>query len=95
DDWTPPQPCVALAQRGGSEVRVFDDSYHDFDNPLPGVRVRADVPNGVRPGQGVHVGQNPAARDEAYALLRERLRETFAAPATAGAPAAPAPAHGR
>lgn len=80
DDWTPPEPCVALARRSGSEVRLFEDSHHDFDNPLPGVRLRTDVPNGVRPGQGVHAGQNAAAREAAYALLRERLAAAFGAP---------------
>lgn len=79
DDWTPPEPCVALARRSGGEVRVFDDSHHDFDNPWPGVRLRTDVPNGVRPGQGVHAGQNAAAREAAYALLRERLAAAFGA----------------
>jgi len=106
DDWTPPEPCVALARQTGSEVRLFEDSYHDFDNPLPGVRLRTDVPNGVHPGRGVHVGQNLAAREQAGALLRERLDAAFgpaarAAPASAAAAAAaaavssPAPAPAR
>ncbi|MCW5648852.1 MAG: dienelactone hydrolase family protein [Ramlibacter sp.] len=73
DDWTPPQPCIDLGQRVGAEVNVYPDSYHDFDSPVGQVRVRADVPNGVNPGQGVHVGPNPAARDKAYARLRELL----------------------
>ncbi|MBX3656197.1 MAG: dienelactone hydrolase family protein [Ramlibacter sp.] len=73
DDWTPPQPCIDLGQRVGAEVNVYPDSYHDFDSPVGQVRVRADVPNGVNPGQGVHVGPNPAARDKAYARLRDLL----------------------
>lgn len=78
DDWTPPGPCTELAARTGSEARLFADSHHDFDNPVPGVRLRTDVPNGARPGQGVHAGGNPAARQEAYALLRERLQAALA-----------------
>ena len=41
-------------------------------------RMPIDVPNGVNPGDGVHVGSNPAARDKANAKVRafllERLR---------------------
>lgn len=73
DDWTPPGPCIELGQAAGAEVNVYPDSYHDFDSPVGQVRVRADVPNGVNPGLGVHVGPNPAARDKAYARLRELL----------------------
>lgn len=73
DDWTPPAPCMALGQRAGLEVNVFADSYHDFDNPVGTVRLRADVPNGVHPGQGVHAGRNPAAREQAYTRLRQVL----------------------
>jgi len=77
DDWTPPAPCVALGNASGAEVNVYPDSYHDFDNPTGQVRVRTDVPNGTHPGQGVHVGPNPVAREQAYARLRELLRKAF------------------
>lgn len=73
DDWTPPAPCIELGRRVGAEVHVFPDSHHDFDNPVGRVRLRTDVPNGLRPGQGVHTGPNPQARQQAYALLRQRL----------------------
>jgi dienelactone hydrolase len=73
DDWTPPEPCVALGKAVGAEVNVYADSYHDFDNPVGEVRLRKNVPNGVNPGQGVHAGPNPAARQQAYARLREVL----------------------
>jgi dienelactone hydrolase len=73
DDWTPPGPCIALGQAVGAEVNVYLDSYHDFDNPVGQVRVRHDVPNGVNPGQGVHVGPNPAAREKAYGQLKGLL----------------------
>jgi dienelactone hydrolase len=79
DDWTPAAPCVALGQSVGAEVHVYPDSYHDFDNPVGTVRHRADVPNGVNPGQGVHAGANPAARAQAYARLRSRLDELVSA----------------
>ena len=70
DDWTPPAPCVALGNSVGAEVNLYADSYHDFDNPVGEVRLRKDVPNGVNPGQGVHVGPNPEAREQAYARLK-------------------------
>ena len=77
DDWTPPGPCVELGKAVGAEVNLYADSYHDFDNPVGEVRLRLDVPNGVNPGQGVHVGPNPAAREKAYARLRELLVQAF------------------
>jgi dienelactone hydrolase len=77
DDWTPPGPCVALGQAVGAEVNVFADSYHDFDNPVGDVRGRLDVPNGVNPGQGVHVGANPVAREKAYLRLMVLLAKAF------------------
>jgi len=77
DDWTPPAPCIALGQAAGAEVNVYADSYHDFDNPVGRLRLRSDVPNGANPGQGVHAGPNPAAREKAYARLLELLRQAF------------------
>ena len=77
DDWTPPGPCLALGKTVGAEVNLYPDSYHDFDNPAGQVRLRTDVPNGVHPGQGVHAGPNPVAREAAYARLRELLRKAF------------------
>ena len=77
DDWTPPGPCVALGQAVGAEVNVFADSYHDFDNPTGQVRLRKDVPNGVNPGQGVHVGANPVAREKAYLRLKVLLAKAL------------------
>lgn len=72
DDWTPPGACVELGKRSAKvTVRVLPDAYHDFDHPSAPVRVRKDVPNGVRPGEGVTVGSNPAARRQAYAEMLE------------------------
>ena len=49
-----------------------------FDAPAGKVVLRTDVPNGVRPGQGVHVGPNPAARAAATSSVRAFLRERLA-----------------
>jgi dienelactone hydrolase len=77
DDWTPPAPCVALGNGVGAEVNVYADSYHDFDNPVGEVRLRTDIPNGVNPGQGVHVGPNPVARERAYSRLKLLLTKAL------------------
>ena len=77
DDWTPSAPCVALA-KSVTEIRpeivVYPGAWHGFDSDAP-VRLRKDVPNGVNPGQGVHVGGNPAAwrasRDRVVRFLAE------------------------
>jgi dienelactone hydrolase len=81
DDWTPAKPCVELhgkvhAQYPGDtfELRLYPDSYHDFDAPNVPLRVRKDVPNGVNPGKGVTVGSNSVAREKAYAEVVEFLR---------------------
>ena len=77
DDWTPSAPCVALATSVTDmrpEIAVYPGAWHGFDSDAP-VRLRKDVPNGVNPGQGVHVGGNPAAwrasRDRVVRFLAE------------------------
>jgi dienelactone hydrolase len=63
DDWTPSVPCVALARANVEprpQIVVYPGASHGFDSDAP-VRLRKDVPNGVNPGQGVHVGGNAAA----------------------------------
>lgn len=75
DDWTPPQPCIDLGQRIGAQVYVYPEAYHGFDSPTGKVRLRKEVPNGVNPGQGVHVGPHPDSRDDAYEKLRLLLEK--------------------
>ena len=77
DDWTPAAPCRKLARAAGEpkpEIDVYAGAYHDFDGDGP-VRLRKDVPNGVNPGQGVHVGGNAAARRASQARLLKFLAE--------------------
>lgn len=79
DDWTPPGPCRQLTAEAGMAVQleVYEGAYHGFDGTAP-LRLRKDVPNGVHPGMGVHVGGNPAAREASQqrllAFLREQLK---------------------
>ena len=73
DDWTPPEPCIVLGKAVGAEVNVYADSHHGFDGPRGAVKLYTQVPNGSNPGQGVHAGPNPAAREQSYARLRVLL----------------------
>ena len=54
------------------------DTHHGFDSPNRFGPVHLDVPNGVRPGQGVTVASNAAARDDAYLRMKEQLRTALA-----------------
>lgn len=79
DDWTPAEPCKALATNVAArgepmQIVTYPSTYHDFDNPaLKSARVRADVPNGVKPGAGVTVAPNPVAREDAKLRVRAFL----------------------
>jgi dienelactone hydrolase len=78
DDWTAPQPCIDLAARlagAGDPVKitVYPDTFHGFDAPVGRKRQRLEVPNGVKPGEGVTVAPNPEARADAYARLKAFL----------------------
>ena len=77
DDWTPAAWCMALKERmpKALELKVLPDAYHDFDHPNVPVRLRKDIPNGMRPGEGVTVGSNPAARRAAYDAMFEFLEK--------------------
>ena len=83
DDWTPAAACAELGEAMAARdedllVTTYSGSYHAFDSPTGKVVHRADVPNGVHPGQGVHVGPNPVAREAANASVRAFLRERLA-----------------
>jgi dienelactone hydrolase len=75
DDWTPAAPCVALtsavrARGEPMQIVTYPDTYHDFDNPgIKTARVRSEVPNGVKAGQGVTTAPNPKAREDAKLLV--------------------------
>jgi dienelactone hydrolase len=79
DDWTPAKPCEDLAARARErrwplETTVYAGAHHGFDAPRGKVVHRLDVPNGVNPGQGVHVGPDPEARRDANRIVAEFLR---------------------
>ena len=79
DDWTSARPCVALGKQMEArqlplQVRTYPDTHHGFDTPGLDRPRHLDVPNGVRPGQGVTVASNAAARADAYARMKAQLR---------------------
>jgi dienelactone hydrolase len=79
DDWTPAAPCKELARTAGApapDIVVYPGAYHGFDSSVA-VRLRKDVPNGVNPGQGVHVGGNPAARSASAQRVDDYLRSQW------------------
>ena len=79
DDWTPAAPCQALAARAGGpapQIESYAGAYHGFDGS-GAVRLRKDVPNGVHPGQGVHVGGDAAARTASAARIDAFVRERW------------------
>ncbi|NUU04259.1 dienelactone hydrolase family protein [Herbaspirillum robiniae] len=71
DDWTPPQACEAMQKKmqgADTEIalRLYPDTYHDFDAPGMPVHVRMDIAGVGKPGEGVTSGANPDARALAY-----------------------------
>ncbi|MCV2357600.1 dienelactone hydrolase family protein [Paucibacter sp. TC2R-5] len=80
DDWTAAAPCEALVKASEPQgmakpqIKVYPGAFHGFDALAP-VRLRADVPNGVKPGAGVHVGGQAAAREASRQDLLSFLRE--------------------
>jgi dienelactone hydrolase len=80
DDWTPAEPCKAWvktlhAYKQPATITSFENAFHDFDNPGGKLRVRKDVPNGVKPGEGVTTAPNPEAREAAKKEIDMLLRE--------------------
>lgn len=55
------------------QISVFPGAFHGFDGLAP-VALRSDVPNGVHPGAGVHVGGQPEARAASRSQMLEFLR---------------------
>jgi dienelactone hydrolase len=70
DDWTPSEPCAALAARAKAagnpvSIVVYPDAYHDFDHPKLLVHENAGLAFTADGGGSAHSGTNPAARADA------------------------------
>ena len=79
DDWTPVAPCRELAGRASGvtpQLVSYPGAYHGFDSTTP-LRRRDDVPNGVRPGEGVHVGGDPQARVESREAMMRFIEQSL------------------
>ena len=78
DDWTPAAPCKALAQQAGgppAQIEVYPGAYHGFD--VAGRCAGAPTCRTASPGQGVHVGGDPAARAASVLRIDAFVRERF------------------
>ena len=67
DDWDPAAPCQTVSERFKPEQLQFvgyPGAYHDFD-VLGGVTVMSNVPTGLNADHTVHVGTDPAGREDA------------------------------
>lgn len=86
DDWTLPEPCMAMANRlqlagDAVTIKVYEGAVHGFDTPITGVRERKDVPSrkpNAAAGEGVKSGQHPAAYQDAWQRVRDILKIAFA-----------------
>ncbi len=72
---TAPRPAGVPAP----EWEQYAGAHHGFDGSGP-LRLRRDVPGGARPGQGVHVGGDAAARAASWARLERFIREHWNIP---------------
>ena len=82
DDWTPAAPCreLAAAARGAPvEIALYPGAYHGFDGTAP-LRLRRDVPNGARPGQGVHAGAHAPSREASRERLIDFVKQQWRLP---------------
>ncbi|WP_159674823.1 dienelactone hydrolase family protein [Andreprevotia sp. IGB-42] len=69
DDWTAADDCKQLDERLPGDtfhVVTYPGVYHDFDTPNTSLKVRKDVPDGVKPGAGVTSAPDPKATEDAY-----------------------------
>jgi dienelactone hydrolase len=70
DDWTPARICQqmvdgARGRSAGAMIVTYPGAFHDFDRVDFAEHVRAGIPLTANPSGRVHVGTNPAAREDA------------------------------
>ncbi len=83
DDWTPPEPCRALAQRHGIRLIEYPGAVHAFDAPNSPRRTRTGVGLSARGDGKVQIGTDPEARAAAITEVMAGLAKAFAAPQSA------------
>lgn len=77
DERAPPAACERYAQAVGAEVRSYAGAGHGFDDPAGDERFRLDLPGASHPVRGALAERNAAAREQAYARVREVLGEAL------------------
>src|SRR5450830_1093181 len=80
DDWSSPEDCQSLAHKlDGSDIpftlKLYPDTYHDFDAPGLPMHMRTDIPGAGKPGVGVTIAGNADTRAEAYGDMLKFLKE--------------------
>lgn len=77
DDWTPPGPCKALAEKWGYRLVLYEGAYHGFDAPDSKPRVLTGRAFSANGDGVVHVGTHPKARQDAIRDVMAHLKAVF------------------
>lgn len=83
DDWTPPEPCraiAAIAKSEGASVAIvtYPGAHHSFDRINLPVRYRPAVRNLNKPNRlGATVGEHPQARADAISRTKAFFAQTL------------------
>lgn len=78
DDWAPAAPCAELAAKHPAITFVsYPGAYHDFDGPGSREQVREGMALTASGNGRVHVGPNPAAREDALRRVSTFLAAAF------------------
>lgn len=73
DDWTPAEPCAAIARSAGATFVGYPGAFHDFDHSDLPLRTRRAAYS-QRPDGQVTIGTNPTARQDALGRVMAALR---------------------
>jgi dienelactone hydrolase len=78
DDWTPAAPCAELAAANPAiTYRAYPGAYHGFDAPNAPLRTLSGRAFSADGSGRVHVGTDPAAREDALSRIPAFLAATL------------------
>lgn len=80
DDWTPPGPCKALADKWNLRLMLHEGAYHGFDSPDSKLRTLKGRAYSASGDGTVHVGTNTKARAAAIKDVMAQLKDAFTKP---------------
>jgi dienelactone hydrolase len=74
DDWTAPEPCVALASAAKARgepvsITVYPGAFHGFDHPNQPLRLRTGLAFTAKGDGEARTGTDPAARADALSRV--------------------------